>query len=229
MATLEMFGIALLLLILFAGACFYLYSRMTYSEKRIGLMESILLDVKLAMESVEDSMRAPMPMTPPFKGFAPGDAPKPSEKVVGDPSHDEQFYAQLLKEVTEEHSTPLGGMGADGGAPLTAVATSEPILDAQLGAAPPAAEDASSVNPAPTPSPYDTMSRQDLLNLIEKRGLRVTKRAGRGEMISVLRNSDSSANRPTEAGTENGSAATDSSVEVPSPLDSKPLEEVLSV
>jgi hypothetical protein len=226
MATLEMFGIALLLLILFAGACFYLYSRMTYSEKRIGLMESILLDVKLAMESVEDSMRAPMPMTPPFKGFAPADAPKPSEKVMGDSPNDEQFYAELLKEVTAEHSTPLDSMG---GASLTEVPTSETILDAQLGVAPPAEAEEASVNPTPAPSPYDTMSRQDLLNLIEKRGLRVTKRAGRGEMISVLRNSDSSANRPTETGTENGSAAIDSSLAGPSPLDSKPLEEVLSV
>ena len=216
MATLEMFGIALILIILFGGACFYMYSRMVYSEKRIGLMESILLDVKMAMESVEDSMRAPMPMTPPFGGGAP--IPQASEKVVGDSIQDDQFYSQLLKEVTDEHAGHI-------------VPESEPAVEAapslDLGAAPPA-----EVVPTPAGSPYDAMSRQDLLNLLERRGLRVTKRAGRGEMISVLRNSDASANRSSETGTEDVSKETASSMDNAAPLAAEPLqplEEVLSV
>jgi len=204
---------------------------MVYSEKRIGLMESILVDVKMAMESVEDTMRAPMPMTPPFTGASV--APKPSEKVLGsDSTEDDQFYAQLLKEVTEEHAAVAAAAAAAAEPVATAAEPVESTLDAQLGAAPPAEDSGAGVNPTPAASPYDAMSRQDLLNLLEKRGLRVTKRAGRGEMISVLRNSDATANRSTGTGTDDGSKDSAPSLDSPAPLAedaSKPLEEVLSV
>jgi hypothetical protein len=236
MAGLEMFGIALILAILFGGVCFYMYSRMMYSEKRIGLLEGILMDIKMTMETVGNTMRAPMPMTPPFEDMH---VPANLEKIVGDAMQEENFYSELLKEVTEEHS----------GKPLSNV--TESSLDAQLGSAPPDASasasasgpvdekqgqgqdqdlSASSLQP---PSPYDIMSRQDLLALLEKRGIRVAKRAGRGEMISVLRNADEIANRSTQVGTENGSGNTSetssSSMDEPPSLSANPVEQVLSV
>ena len=231
MASLEMFGIALILAILFGGVCFYIYSRMMYSEKRIGLLEGILMDIKMTMESVGNQMRAPMPMTPPFEDM---NIPPNLEKVVGDPMQEENFYSELLKEVTEEHS----------GKHLSEPPSSS--LDAQLGAAadspdtpasapfpPEKQEQDFSATPLQPPSPYDIMSRQDLLSLLEKRGIRVAKRAGRGEMISVLRNADEIANRSTQVGTENGSGnsseTSSSSMDESSPLSANPVEQVLSV
>ena len=227
-----MFGIALILAILFGGVCFYIYSRMMYSEKRIGLLEGILMDIKMTMESVGNTMRAPMPMTPPFEDMH---VPPNLEKVVGDPMQEENFYSELLKEVTDENVSKA----------LPEV--TESSLDSQLGSAPPDASasasgpsllsekqdqdfSASSLQP---PSPYDIMSRQDLLSVLEKRGIRVAKRAGRGEMISVLRNADEIANRSTQVGTENGSGNTSetssSSMDEPPSLSANPVEQVLSV
>ena len=46
----ESLTIGLLLAIVFGALFFYLYTRLTYTEKRISLMENILLDIKMNQE-----------------------------------------------------------------------------------------------------------------------------------------------------------------------------------
>lgn len=56
----EVFIVGALLLILMAAAAFFLYSRLLYAERKIGLIESILLDIKMSME-MEEEVRPVMP------------------------------------------------------------------------------------------------------------------------------------------------------------------------
>jgi hypothetical protein len=46
----ESLTIGLLLTLVFGALFFYLYSRVTYAEKRVGLMENILIDIKMKEE-----------------------------------------------------------------------------------------------------------------------------------------------------------------------------------
>jgi hypothetical protein len=48
----ESITVAILLTLVFGAICFYLYTRVSYSEKRVMLIESILLDIKMNMENM---------------------------------------------------------------------------------------------------------------------------------------------------------------------------------
>jgi hypothetical protein len=66
----ESATIGILLLLIFGAVSFYLYSRINYTEKRMGLMENMLLDIKMGLESmhkeepefVPEPVGAPRPM-----------------------------------------------------------------------------------------------------------------------------------------------------------------------
>ena len=47
---LETVVIGVITLLIVAASTFYLYSRLVYSERKISLMENLLLDIKMAME-----------------------------------------------------------------------------------------------------------------------------------------------------------------------------------
>ena len=57
----ESLTIGLLLAVVFGGVCFYLYTRIVYTEKRIGLMENILLDIKMSQEQKPLHVLPPIP------------------------------------------------------------------------------------------------------------------------------------------------------------------------
>jgi hypothetical protein len=46
----ESIIVGVLLLLIVSATTFYLYSRLVYSERKIGLMENLLLDIKMSME-----------------------------------------------------------------------------------------------------------------------------------------------------------------------------------
>ena len=48
----ESITVAILLTLVFGAVCFYLYTRVSYNEKRVMLIESILLDIKMNMENM---------------------------------------------------------------------------------------------------------------------------------------------------------------------------------
>ncbi len=90
----------IVLTLIFGAVCFYLYSRMNQNEKRVSLLENLLLSLKI---STEASMMGPdlvEPISNPSP-LSPGDVDTVSE----------ESYANMLKEIVPEVK---GGQGAQG-------------------------------------------------------------------------------------------------------------------
>lgn len=207
-----------LLLVVLAAAGFYFYSRLAYTEKRLGFMETILMDIKLAMEQEEELAAAAMAAAggkgSPAGAYAP--APyEPSPPVPSPPSSEEkeqQFYASILKSVEEVapiqadsegvQGTRLDTLEATVGSLFPGEATTTEAEPVAVATVPVAVE---SVN-------YDSMSKKDLESLAEKKGIRVPKRAGRAEIISLLRRTETVASS-SEKQEESTSAPTSVNVE----------------
>jgi type IV secretory pathway VirB10-like protein len=87
--------VAILLTLVFGAITFYLYSRMGQNEKRLGLLENLLLTLKMSTEASlmgPDSVEAvstPSPLNPEDVDYV-----------------DEEQYAQMLKEVPAPPSSP---------------------------------------------------------------------------------------------------------------------------
>ena len=46
----ETLAFALIILLILGASTFYLYSRIVYSERKVSLMENLLLDIKMSLE-----------------------------------------------------------------------------------------------------------------------------------------------------------------------------------
>lgn len=164
----ESATIGILLLLIFGAVSFYLYSRINYTEKRMGLMENMLLDIKMGLESMhkEEPEFVPEPVG----------APRPMESSEAEPlPEEESYYQNVLAQagenaaaaaVTErETETEAEGTEAEG---TEVVHEERPVV---------------SVN-------YESMTKDDLIALAEKRGAKVGKRPGRKDLIAALKKLD---------------------------------------
>jgi hypothetical protein len=77
--------IGILLTLIFGAVCFYLYSRLSQTEKRVGLLENLLLSLKM---STEASLMGP-------DSVEPVSSPEPLESN----DVDEVEYTEMLKEL----------------------------------------------------------------------------------------------------------------------------------
>ena len=93
--------IGILLLLIFGAVSFYLYSRMSQTEKRLGLLENLLLTLKL---STEASLMGP-------DSVEPISSPAPLNPEDVDDVHEED-YAAMLK-ATSSHAAPVKSEEAD--------------------------------------------------------------------------------------------------------------------
>ena len=80
--------IGILLVLIFGAVAFYLYSRLTQNEKRMGLLENLLLSLKM---NTEASLEGPDTVEP-----ISGAEPISSAEVE---DVDEEEYADMLKEI----------------------------------------------------------------------------------------------------------------------------------
>ncbi len=195
------------LLLVFVGAVsFYLYSRIIFNERKLGLIESLLLDIKMSMDMEEEQKHAMHAATLVPVGAA-VEIPKPVEIT------EVEEYQNVLEEVAN----------------ASAVSAAEPVTAAaaQPGVGP--------LDPNGNPIPaamaaiknYDDHSREDLAYLAEKRGLRVTKRMAKGTIIALLQEADKTS--PQQGDDVAGSATSLPAVEGSSggaPLDAVALEEM---
>lgn len=192
------------LLLVFVGAVsFYLYSRIIFNERKMGLIESLLLDIKMSMDMEEEHRHvAPAPVQQQQK-------PVEIEEV--------EEYKNVLEEVNSESVPALGPSESTVPAPVETQVLPQP-MDSNGNPMPPAM--AAIKN-------YDDYSRDDLSYLAEKRGLRVTKRMAKGTIIALLQEADKTA--PQQGDDVAGSATTLSAVEGSAggaPLDAVALEEM---
>jgi hypothetical protein len=94
--------VGIVLTLIFGAVCFYLYSRMNQNEKRVSLLENLLLSLKI---STEASMMGPdlvEPISNPSP-LSPGDVDTVSE----------ESYASMLKEIVPEKKVVQAKAKAD--------------------------------------------------------------------------------------------------------------------
>jgi hypothetical protein len=93
--------IGMVLALVFGALCFYLYSRITQLEKRVGLTENILLDLKMATENTLMSM-AQQEAPDQYQRVEPISEPTPIEKDEVENISDEDFYKSVLQQAAQE-------------------------------------------------------------------------------------------------------------------------------
>ena len=93
--------IGMVLALVFGALCFYLYSRITQLEKRVGLTENILLDLKMATENTLMSM-AQQEAPEQYQRVEPISEPTPIEKDEVENISDEDFYKSVLQQAAQE-------------------------------------------------------------------------------------------------------------------------------
>ena len=156
----ESATIGVLLLLIFGAVSFYLYSRINYTEKRMSLMENMLLDIKMGIETMnkEEPEYVPEPVGAP--------TPMQGEEAEALPEEETYYQSVLQKAQTEAEALPQ----------VTEVTSTEASTT----------EVRATVTPSVTPN-YESMSKDDLIALAEKRGVKLGKRPGRKDLIAALR------------------------------------------
>ena len=161
----ESATIGILLVLIFGAVSFYLYSRINYTEKRMGLMENMLLDIKMGLESMnkEEPEFVPEPVG----------APRPMESDEAEAlPEEENYYQSVLQQAGEGVQAPQGEEQA----------TEEQATDAVQ----------DNTEKATVSVNYESMTKDDLIALADKRGAKVGRRPGRKDLIAALKKLDES-------------------------------------
>lgn len=154
----ESLTIGLLLAIVFGALFFYMYTRVTYNEKRVSLMENILLDIKMNQEQQPLHVLPPIPQNISFHETVTHEEETPTTFEIVEAEEEE--YTEVLNQVHEE------------------VAQEEVKKE--------------EVKVEEVTNKYDSMTKEELVELVKKRGLRAGNRPGREKLISLLEKSDES-------------------------------------
>ena len=142
--------IGILLTLIFGAVSFYLYSRLAQNEKRVALLENLLLTLKM---STEASLGGP-------DSVEPVSSPAPLQQE--DVDVEEESYADLLKEIPVAQAV----------APVEAVA--ETAVEAPLATLQEEEEEEQEDEATPTRSVdvnYEAMSVRELSALAKQRGI----------------------------------------------------------
>jgi hypothetical protein len=141
--------VGIVLALIFGAVCFYLYSRLGQNEKRVGLLENLLLTLKM---STEASLFGPDMVEP-----TSSPAPLESSDVDG---VSEENYADMLREMPTE---VLKASPAEPLTKQTEIATSAEEKEAE--------ELLRSLEPRKMDANYESMSLKELQGLAKQRGL----------------------------------------------------------
>ena len=196
----ESLIIGLVVLLLCGAVSFYIYARMMYAEKKLTVMESILVDMRVALDSIM-SERHGHPAAIPIAHTPGGEVPGPAEPVdaptdvsgsdtQGAPGEaEEKFYGAVLDQA-HDITAEVTGAGLEENVVVAAAA----------------------------PVAFEKMSRAELAAHAEKNGFRVKKSMSRGEIESMLRRAAAAQNATPSTGTENVSGSMEGPSENGAPL-----------
>jgi hypothetical protein len=175
----EILIFVLLFLVVSGAMAFYFYSRMLYSERKISLLESVLLDIKMSMEMEQEAKNDHMPTIPPRS------ASSEPEELKDETDNDAAYYNSVLETVNEDLA-----------------ATTEAVAEEATEAT--EATEAMEATGAPSAETtfveYEAMTRDEVAALAEKRGIRVVKRQAKSNIITLLRESDRNSSGASETG-----------------------------
>lgn len=162
----ESLTVGVLLTLVFGAIFFYLYTRISYTEKRLSLIESILLDIKMNTENLmrEEPEYSPEPVT----------APEPLETKEVEQLPEEEYYKEVIEaagseEIASEELVETKQVDIVGG---NKASVPNNVIVNKI-----------SVN-------YESMTKAELQSLCDKRNIKYKKTSGRNELITALRKSD---------------------------------------
>lgn len=156
--------IGILLILVFGAVSFYLYSRMGQNEKRLGLLENLLLTLKM---STEASLSGPDMVE-----ATSGPTPLRADEVD---QVNEEDYADMLKEVPSATSASVAPVSAGG---ANEEAEAEELLR--------------SMNVEKVTVNYESMRVKELRGLATERGLPASLTTKK-ELVDALKRSPASA------------------------------------
>ena len=163
----ESLTIGITLTLVFGAVCFYLYSRLVQNEKRVSLIESILLDVKMSMEMVGQGHEGHgHDDEAPVEQVEAVSAPEPLSQTDVD-SSEEELYKDVLQQVEQQPEMKAFE-----------------VTDSKI------SQKAESVQVTKVTPTYESMSVKELKDLAKKRSLKVPSGAGRKELTEALRKGD---------------------------------------
>ena len=157
--------VGIVLALIFGAVCFYLYSRMSQNEKRVGLLENLLLSLKM---STEASLFGP-DMVEPTSSPAPLSSTDVEEVT-------EETYADMLKGMGSTAAAPAPA------APASAVTPEESVSDEKA-----AEELLRSLDTRKMDANYESMSLKELQALAKQRGLAGSGQLRKSELIDTLK------------------------------------------
>ena len=185
--------VAILLCLIFGAVAFYMYSRLTQNEKRVGLLENLLLSLKM---STEASLQGPDSVEP-----VSSPAPLSADDVD---TVEEESYAELLKELSPSSSSSSSSPDAvsdekDAAALLRSMTVSEKPQEGRK----------MDVN-------YESMSVKELQGLAKQRGL-VAGSQRKKDLIELLKKESSPSYTSLGAGAGAGEAGAGAAAEAAAP------------
>lgn len=166
--------VGIVLALIFGAVCFYLYSRMSQNEKRVGLLENLLLSLKM---STEASLFGP-DMVEPTSSPAPLSSTDVEEVT-------EETYADMLKGLGSGPAEVKAAPAPAATAPASASAPSgveESVSDEKA-----AEELLRSLDTRKMDANYESMSLKELQALAKQRGLAGSGQLRKRELIDTLK------------------------------------------
>ena len=177
----ESLTIGLLLTLVFGTLFFYIYSRVSYAEKRVGLIENILIDIKMNQEqqpihvlphirpsmNFDNASYLPETMEMPLLSPSPPSPPSPSLPLLESTEQDnapvesnvEELYSDILDEA---HHASLD--------------LSENVVSSD-------SSTKLSVN-------YESMTKEELIEVAKQKGIRISNRPGREKLLQLIRGTE---------------------------------------
>jgi len=187
MSTLsDSLTVGILLALIFGALGFYLYSRLGQNEKRVSLLENLLLSLKM---STEASLAGP-------DSVEPVSSPAPLQEEDVD-TVDEEKYADLLKELPAASSSSSSAASASAASSASASSSSSSLAAASL-AAPESEENEATellramslAEPRKMDANYESMSVKELHALVKQRGLNAPSQRKK-DLIDTLKRQNS--------------------------------------
>jgi hypothetical protein len=162
----EAIIVGVLFLLIVSATTFYLYSRLMYSERKIGLMENLLLDIKMSLEMEREI--------------------HPHEHEHDEPKVDilEPSFTQEVKDDVESYTSVLENIPTE-----TVTSVVESVVE-------------QSDSGVKAPVNFDSMTRDELAALAEKKGHRVLKRHTKQQLLAMVRESEKNTSGGFETGTD---------------------------
>jgi len=172
----ESLTIGLLLTLVFGALFFYVYSRVSYAEKRVSLIENILIDIKMNQEQQPINILPRVPETMTFQTVSSNiQEPSYEFEILEKQPSDEEIYSNVLEEahgntdLSNSEVTELSGNDVSG----------YESLNEHLNETLPKL----SVN-------YEAMTKEELTEVAKKKGIRISNRPGREKLLQLIKSAE---------------------------------------